>query len=121
VVKDHGFPLRGLLGPCILLLLSEAPSHGYQLIDPLRALGFDWRGPGPIYQELRKLERAQLISATWEQADGPARRVYELTQTGDAVLAISVHDMAAVAEVLDRLLARADRLASAAPEEFVVP
>lgn len=120
-MKDQGFPLRGLLGTCILLLLSEAPGHGYQLIVPLRAFGFVWRSPGPIYQELRKLERAQLISATWEQAGGPARRVYGPTAAGNVALATRARDIFAVTEALDRLLARADRLSPGSRDEFMVP
>ena len=32
-MKCEGARPRSLLGPWILLLLLEAPSHGYQLID----------------------------------------------------------------------------------------
>lgn len=49
---------RELLAPSLLLLLAEAPGHGYELMDRLRPLGFDWGGPGPIYRELRTLEDA---------------------------------------------------------------
>lgn len=75
------------LGPCILLLVAEAPRHGYELIDRLKEFGFDWGGPGPIYHHLRKLGAAGLVRSRWEHPGGPARRVYELTDLGTATLA----------------------------------
>ena len=100
---------RGLLGPCILLLLAEAPRHGYQLIGPLKAFGFAWGGPGPIYQELRKLFSAGLVRSVWEQSGGPARRVYELTETGMTGLADYVRSAAEEAELVCTLIAKAQR------------
>ncbi len=108
---------RGLLGPCILLLLAEAPRHGYQLIGPLRAFGFDWGGPGPIYQELRKLFSAGLVRSVWEQSCGPARRVYEPTESGMTSLAHYVRRAAAEAELVCTLIAKAQRTAPATPAQ----
>lgn len=33
---------RALISPCLLLLLAEAPGHGYELMERLKPLGFDW-------------------------------------------------------------------------------
>ena len=117
-MKSGGAAPRGLLGPCILLLLSEAPSHGYQLIDPLKLFGFDWSGPGSIYQELRKLDNAGLVRSTWEQGRGPARRVYEPTEAGRRALAAYVSDVAQLAEFLRGLLVKAHHMAWAPPEQL---
>ena len=56
---------RALLAPCLLLLLAEAPGHGYELMERLKPLGFDWGGPGPIYRELRALENSGLVASAW--------------------------------------------------------
>lgn len=108
---------RGLLGPCILLLLAEAPRHGYQLIGPLKAFGFDWGGPGLIYQELRKLFSAGLVRSSWEQPGGPARRVYEPTETGMTSLADYIRSAAEEAELVFTLIANAERTTPAAPQQ----
>ena len=117
-LKTKGARPRGLLGPCILLLLSEAPSHGYQLIDPLKLFGFDWGGPGLVYQELRKLDAAGLVRSTWEQGRGPARRVYEPTEAGRMALATFISDVAELAELLRGLLVTAEHMAWAPPEQL---
>lgn len=74
---------RALLAPSLLLLLAEAPGHGYELMERLKPLGFDWGGPGPIYRELRGLETAELVASAWSAPRaGPVPRVYELTDAG---------------------------------------
>ncbi len=76
-------PPRALLAPCLLLLLAESPGHGYELMERLKPLGFDWNGPGPIYRELRALEAANLVTSAWSAPKaGPVPRVYELTPAG---------------------------------------
>ncbi len=69
---------RELLAPSILLLLAESSGHGYELMERLRPLGFDWGGPGPIYRELRSVEDAGLVTSDWFVGQSaPGRRVYE--------------------------------------------
>lgn len=93
----------------MLQLLAEAPRHGYQLIEPLKAFGFDWDGPGPIYQELRKLDAAVFVRSSWERSHGPARRVYEPTDAGMAALERYVRDVAELAVRLDGLAIEGER------------
>ena len=77
-----------LIGPCILLLLAESPSHGYALVDRLKEFGFTDGSTGSLYRELRRLEDGGLAHSYWEasQTRGPARRVYELTAAGRRAL-----------------------------------
>ncbi len=101
-LEDDPSHPRALLRPCLLLLLAERPGHGYDLVERLKPFGFDWGGPGPLYQTLRRLEEAGLVVSNWDaSAAGPARRTYELTDEGWEALAGS-------AEGLDRLSARID-------------
>jgi len=74
---------------CILLLLTEEPSHGYGLLERLKGLMPSWElSPGNLYRELRKLESDGLVASVWEvsQNRGPPRRVYEVTDAGLAGL-----------------------------------
>lgn len=98
---DIGRP-RELVAPSLLLLLAEAPGHGYDLMERLRPLGFDWGGPGPIYRELHTLQGAGLIASDWFVGQrGPGRRVYEITPSGRESLNRSVAGVLA----LQRLIA----------------
>lgn len=78
-VEGGGLP-RSYLRPCLLLLLAERPSHGYDLLEQLAQLGLPTADPGGLYRVLRSLEREGLVSSRWETSQaGPARRTYELT------------------------------------------
>ena len=71
---------RGEVRTAILLLLSEEPMHGYQIMQELseRSDGM-WRpSPGSIYPTLQQLADEGLIEAE----DTGGKKVYELTDSG---------------------------------------
>jgi len=105
VTDDLWLP-RVLVRPCLLLVLAEGPGHGYDIAERLKLFGFTWSGQGPIYQQLRHLERAGLLRSKLETPGGPARRIYELTSVGDDALDGLVQDVARLSDVLGELLLR---------------
>jgi PadR family transcriptional regulator PadR len=76
------------LEPAVLvMLLVKSNLYGYRLMEQLARLGFEAINPGTIYRTLRRLEHNGALTSQWETTrDGPARRVYSLTQAGDAYL-----------------------------------
>jgi PadR family transcriptional regulator, regulatory protein PadR len=98
---------RSFLRPCVLLLLREAPAHGYDLLERLRAFAFTGSDPGGLYRTLRGLEQEGLVQSAWEaSASGPDRRIYQLTRAGMEDLHAHVGALAETRRVLDRLLSR---------------
>ena len=98
---------RALVAPWLLLLLAESPGHGYQLMDRLRSVGFEWGGPGPIYRELRALEDAGLVVSEWSTPSaGPVPRVYDLTDAGRATLETAVDRMEELSSLVRQFRAR---------------
>lgn len=82
VDAPSGLP-RNFLRPCMLLLLAEEPSHGYDVMERLDDLGVEQTDPGGLYRTLRTMEQEGLVSSWWEPSDsGPARRNYTLTEEG---------------------------------------
>lgn len=107
---------REFLAPCLLLLLAESPGHGYELMERLKPLGFDWNGPGPIYRELRSLEAAGLVRSSWFVGQaGPGRRVYEITPSGRKFLDRSIAAVAGLQGLIDEYLARFRALTARSP------
>ena len=93
--------------PCLLLLLAEAPAHGYELVERLRPFGFDQSDPASVYKILRQMEGDGLVTSEWElSARGPARRVYSLTTDGHDLLEAWSFTLAQNREVLGRFLER---------------
>lgn len=77
-----GMP-RNYLRPCLLLLLAEGTSHGYELLDRVAALGLARSDPGRLYRCLRAMDEDGLVRSVWEPStSGPARRTYALTEEG---------------------------------------
>ena len=50
ISTEPGLPAlpKNFLRPCLLLLLREQAAHGYQLLDRLRAFGFEGSDPGGL-------------------------------------------------------------------------
>jgi len=107
--------VRGFLEPCILFLLSEDDSHGYNLVEDLKRFGFD-RVPvdlSVVYRALRRMEAGGLTSSSWDthSTAGPPRRVYCLTEKGRRCLATWAADLEETEQVLHRFLESYNRRA----------
>jgi poly-beta-hydroxybutyrate-responsive repressor len=78
---------RNFLVPVILLTLREWNSYGYELMERMAAFGFEAINPGTLYRTLRQMEKDGAVKSTWETSEGgPARRVYSITDVGEAYL-----------------------------------
>ena len=79
---------KNWLTPVALVVLREQPSHGYELMERLEQFEFEQINPGTLYARLRKMEKEGLSKSEWEtSSSGPARRVYSITNDGEAYLA----------------------------------
>ena len=98
---------KNFMRACVLLLLREHPSHGYDMLERLAALGFERDDPGRLYRALRGLEDEGLVRSAWEPSTaGPARRIYELTRPGMEELHAVAGGLGATARLLDSFLTR---------------
>jgi poly-beta-hydroxybutyrate-responsive repressor len=78
-----GWSPRDLLVPYVLLAISAQKAHGYFIEQYLRGMGLAQVEMTRIYRTLRQLEQQGLVTSAWEAGpDGPARRVYTLTDAG---------------------------------------
>jgi len=73
--------------PAVLLLLRERPVHGYELLEQLPELTDERVDMGNLYRFLRFLEEEGIVSSKWDDdAPGPSKRIYQLTDEGRALL-----------------------------------
>jgi len=80
-------PSGDMLTAHLLALLKGWSAYGYELAHRLEEAGFGEMNKGSIYRLLRQMERGGLVSSDWDtSADGPARRVYSLTDAGNLFL-----------------------------------
>jgi PadR family transcriptional regulator PadR len=95
-----------MLEPALLLLLHHGPAHGYTLLERLGEFGLGDLNPSVVYRLLRDMETRGWVTSTWddEKTQGPPRRVYRLTATGDQVLAWWTQDLRETRGMIDHLL-----------------
>jgi PadR family transcriptional regulator PadR len=74
---------RGVVGPCILALLSSGPRYGLQLVTELNRLGELLTSQGTVYPLMNRLQEGGLVRSYWELSDAERpRRYYEITEAG---------------------------------------
>jgi len=80
--------LKGHLDGILLAVLEPGPGHGYAIMEALRVRsgGQVDLPTGTVSPALHRLERAGLVQASWSEAGGRRRRVYELTPAGRRAL-----------------------------------
>ncbi len=105
---------------CLLLLIGERSSHGYDLLERLRRLGVPATDPGGLYRALRSMEREGLVSSRWEtSSSGPARRTYALTDRGWRWLHVWAGAIAESRTILSSYLDRYETLTSVGLEQEI--
>ena len=79
---------RNWLVPVMLLSLRESTSYGYKLMEHAATFGFVAINPGTLYRTLRNMEKDGFCESEWDTTygGGPARRVYSITDAGEAYL-----------------------------------
>ncbi|MEV4417993.1 PadR family transcriptional regulator [Catellatospora sp. NPDC049609] len=97
--------LRGVLDLCVLGLLAQRESYGYELIQSLSAAGLGTIQGGTLYPVLLRLQRSGQVAAYWrEGAAGPARKYYRITPEGGQTLRRAAADWQSFAGGVDVIL-----------------
>ncbi len=83
MIFDKSQLMRGTLEGCILKIISENTTYGYEILVSLRSRGFEGISEGTIYPLLLRLEkqggiRSQLLPSPL----GPKRKYYSVTESG---------------------------------------
>ena len=93
---------RNWLTPVALVILRGESFYGYELMQRLREFGFEEINPGSLYRTLRQMEKEGLCKSEWETSeDGPACRIYYITDAGEAHLGSWVEACKQYQQVLD--------------------
>ena len=90
-MRDSGLPPKGTpknyLMAWLLVMLKDHNLHGYEIMKELKDKFDVITDPGTIYRALRQLERDGYISSWWDPKEqGPARRIYTITDNGCTAL-----------------------------------
>ena len=72
---------------CLLSLIEEEASYGYEMVSKLRDRGLDLASEGSIYPLLSRLQKQGMIEGYLVQSsEGPARKYYRMSDEGKETL-----------------------------------
>ena len=80
--------LKGVLEGCILQIISEQETYGYEISQKLSEYGLGEVSEGTIYHLMLRLQKNNLVSSTLKaSSSGPKRKYFTLTDKGQQELA----------------------------------
>lgn len=75
--------LKGILEGCILAIIEEHETYGYEILSQLQEYGFENIIEGTLYPVLTRLNKKKLISCRVGKSPlGPKRKYYSITEEG---------------------------------------
>jgi PadR family transcriptional regulator len=97
--------LRGVLDLCLLAVMADGPTYGYEMTKRLRLRGLSIVGEGSIYPLLGRLERDGLVE-TYRAASngGPPRKYYRPSDEGRRALAAGISEWRNARDAVDAVL-----------------
>jgi PadR family transcriptional regulator, regulatory protein PadR len=94
---------KNLMVPVLLLSLKDWSLHGHKLIQELTRFGFTTIDQGNVYRTLRQLEKDNLIKSEWDTTtSGPAKRIYSITEAGEAYLSTCTDALEQYQSIINR-------------------
>lgn len=97
--------LKGVLEGCVLAIIAQNETYGYEISQQLERYGFGKITEGTIYPLLLRLEKNGRLEAVYRASDvGPKRKYYHLTDAGREKLAQFVSDFGEMAAAVQTLL-----------------
>ncbi|MEJ2410749.1 MAG: PadR family transcriptional regulator [Novosphingobium sp.] len=94
---------KGVLGLCVLALLSRGDSYAYEIASRM-ADAVDM-GEGTIYPLMRRMQSEGLVTTYLEESpSGPPRKYYRITETGRTRLAAQVEEWRGFTAAVDGLI-----------------
>ncbi|MGX7012317.1 PadR family transcriptional regulator [Lactococcus cremoris] len=75
--------LKGVLEGCVLEIIGQGETYGYEITQKLRELGFEDVVEGTVYTITMRLEKRKRLEVTKKPSTiGPSRKWYRLNEAG---------------------------------------
>ncbi len=69
---------------CLLAIIAEEPSYGYEMVDKLQRKGLELVSEGSIYPLLSRMQKKGFIEGYFvESTGGPPRKYYRIAEAGE--------------------------------------
>ena len=96
---------KGYIRVAVLILLSQKPHHGYEIMKEIRdkTKGFWKPTAGGVYPILRDLEESGYIKGEWSSQKNRKIKVYKITETGRIILKRAIVKQSEIANSMNAL------------------
>ena len=75
--------MKGILEGCVLGLIAQGETYGYEILSRLEQYGFEDIGEGTLYPVLTRLDKNGCIRCRRAKSPlGPIRKYYSITEEG---------------------------------------
>ena len=65
---DRSQMMKGILEGCILKVIGDKETYGYEIVDQMQKYGFEEMKEGTLYPLLLRLEKKKYISAAFKES-----------------------------------------------------
>lgn len=111
-MQEENCPCQGsyldkLVKPAVLVILSDGPSHGFQIIQELERrnlLGGESLDATGLYRMLKRMESAGYLVSRWDTEKAHAKRVFQITPLGRSCLENWVGTLENYRDYIDRMV-----------------
>lgn len=79
--------LKGILEGCVLAIIDQGETYGYDILEKLDSYGFEDIIEGTLYPVLTRLDKKEYISCRKVKSPyGPIRKYFRITEKGSIYL-----------------------------------
>ncbi|WKZ81719.1 MAG: PadR family transcriptional regulator [Acidimicrobiia bacterium] len=97
--------LKGVLDMCLLAVIAEEPSYGYEMARKLEHRGLALVGEGSIYPLLSRLQSRGLVETFMQDSnEGPPRKYYRIAREGSRQLAAWIDEWRSLADSVSSVI-----------------
>jgi PadR family transcriptional regulator PadR len=97
--------LKGTLEGCILKILEQDETYGYEIVEKLHQYGFSDISEGTVYPLLLRLHNSGYLSANAKVSPyGPKRKYYTLTSAGQIQLQTFIQEWEHLSAIIKQVL-----------------
>ncbi len=108
---DKSQLMRGTLEGCILKIISEKTTYGYEILLSLKSRGFSDISEGTIYPLLLRLEKqGSIVSSLLPSPLGPKRKYYSITDDGRRYLLSFINSWKQISNSVSEIIGEDEEL-----------
>lgn len=96
---------------CLLAIIAEEPSYGYEMVKKMEDRGLALVGEGSIYPLLSRLQKSGYIEGYMVPSkEGPKRKYYRALPPGEEQLAVWLEEWRSFTGAVDRVVGERSHL-----------